>query len=128
MRKRTLGVIAATVATAATLVPAATAGQTFTTEIQVVDTDELSGNRLGLLGELISSRPRCEAERVVKLLISPSKSGPFTVVDTGRTSSHGTFGLSLDLDKDVGRARIRATLKRLSPSKTCIAETSPLVF
>jgi hypothetical protein len=77
---------------------------------------------------LISSRPRCEADRVVKLLISPNKSGPFNVVDAGRTSSHGTFGLSFDLDKDVERARIRATLKRLSPSKTCIAETAPLIF
>ena len=121
MRMRNIGVLAATIAAAATLVPAATAGQTFSSDVDVVEAGTLSNNRYGLFGEVISQRRRCETNRVVKLLISPNASGPLNVVDSDRTSAHGVFGLSFDTDKDLERIRIKAARKHLSPSKTCVA-------
>lgn len=128
MRKRSIGVLGATIAAAVTLVPAATAGQTFGSEINLVSGQTFPDDRYALFGTVESPRARCESNRVVKLLISANASGPLEVVDVDRTSANGVFGVSFSLDKDLERVRLRATLKRLRPTKTCTAVSEPVTF
>jgi hypothetical protein len=129
MRNRTIGILAATIAAAATLVPAATAGQTFQTEIVIQDGSFLPDDSFWLAGTLESNRDKCESDRVVKLLVRRQENGPLRLADTDRSSTNGLWAASFaDADDPFFTVRIRATLKRISPSKTCVAESIPVLF
>ena len=127
MKKTGLALTAAAVASAGLFASAATAGQTFSTEVDIID-GALVGDTTYILGEVESSRRACRSDRIVKLLVRHTKDGPFDVEDTDRSSANGVFAVSFDSGVPFSQAKLRAPRKRLSPTKTCTADSTPVVF
>jgi hypothetical protein len=128
MRKRTIGLAVATLATAATLVPAATAGQTYDTTIVVEDAELASNDRVILSGLLEANRKDCRANRYLKLLIRSNPGGVFNLVDNDRSSTQGVWAMSLEDDQPIDATRVKVTRKRLGPNKTCSPDSVNVQF
>ena len=104
------------IAAAITLLAAGTAGahsKTFATEVDITTISVAPGPTVSAYGLLTGNR-RCTGARPLKLLLR-SVGGPARVVDEGRTSRNGHYGLSGAAEGTLDRVIVRAPKRRVGP-------------
>jgi hypothetical protein len=128
--KRTILVLAATLAAFGLLVVSAAALKAFSSHVTIRGTDGQFSD-LYVFGNVSSSQPRCVADRRVRVYkVDSGPNGPVTtLVDTARTSNHGAFAAHGDFTGAVG-AKAAAVRRKFGRHhhKVCRATSDSFPF